>query len=60
MQNFCGNLAGIIAPALTGWLVHTTGNYNMAFTIAGLVSLIGLFGYAVVLPKVEPIDWSKA
>jgi MFS family permease len=60
VQNFCGNLAGIIAPALTGWLVHTTGNYNIAFTIAGLVSLIGLFGYLVVLPKVEPIDWSKA
>ena len=60
VQNFCGNLAGIIAPALTGWLVHTYGNYNMAFTIAGLVSLLGLFGYWVVLPKVEPIDWSKA
>jgi len=60
VQNFCGNLAGVIAPALTGWLVHAYGNYNMAFTIAGLVSLLGLVGYLVVLPKVEPIDWSKA
>ncbi len=60
IQNFCGNLAGIIAPALTGYLVHRYGNYNYAFTIAGLINLLGLFGYWVVLPKVEPIDWAKA
>jgi MFS family permease len=60
IQNFCGNLAGIIAPALTGWLVYTYGNYNLAFIIAGLVSLLGLVGYLIVLPKVEPIDWTRA
>jgi ACS family hexuronate transporter-like MFS transporter len=39
----CLSLAGIIAPALTGWLIDLTGNYQGAFFL-----LAGLTGIAVV------------
>ncbi len=58
VQNFCGNIAGILAPALSGWMVLATGNYVLAFTVAGLINVLGIFGWGYLLPKVEPIDWS--
>jgi MFS family permease len=58
VQNFCGNVAGIIAPALTGLLVAASGDYVLAFSIAALVNLLGIVGWGVILQKVEPIDWS--
>jgi len=45
VQNFASNLAGIIAPLLTGWLKQSTGTYEapMAF-IFGLL-LLGIGSY---------------
>jgi len=40
-QNACGNLAGIVAPALTGWIVAETGQFAMAFLVAALACLAG-------------------
>ena len=37
VQNCIGNLAGIIAPAVTGYVVDRTGEFTMAFIIAGMV-----------------------
>lgn len=39
----CLSLAGIIAPALTGWLIDTTGDYQGAFLL-----LAGIMGFAVL------------
>lgn len=39
----CLSLAGIIAPALTGWLIDLTGNFQGAFLL-----LAGLTGIAVI------------
>lgn len=39
----CLSLAGIVAPALTGWLIDLTGNYQGAFLL-----LAGLTGIAVI------------
>jgi ACS family hexuronate transporter-like MFS transporter len=39
----CLSIAGIIAPALTGWLIDLTGNYQGAFLL-----LAGLTGISVV------------
>jgi MFS family permease len=58
VQNFCGNTAGILAPALTGMMVAASGNYSMAFTVAALVNVLGVIGWGFILPKVEPIDWA--
>ena len=41
------NLAGIVSPAITGFLVQWTGNFTAAFVLAGAVAVIGALGVAV-------------
>ena len=43
---------------MTGYIVDRTGLFTSAFLLAGMVSLLGVLGWAVVIPKVEPVDWS--
>ena len=57
VQNLCGNLSGILAPALTGVLVDASGSYVSAFVVAGLTSVVALIGWVFVMPRVRPIDW---
>jgi MFS family permease len=59
-QNAAGNVAGMIAPAITGWLVYHTGHYELAFALAAIVNIFGFFGWVFVLPAVRPIDWLLA
>jgi MFS family permease len=59
VQNCIGNLAGIVAPAVTGFIVDRTGQFTPAFLIAGAVSLLGVLGWGVIIQKVEPVDWNE-
>ncbi|MCX7057924.1 MAG: hypothetical protein NTZ79_12235, partial [Proteobacteria bacterium] len=60
IQNCLGNLSGIIAPALGGLLiVWNGGDYTYAFGVVCLVNLLGIVGWGLILPKVEPVDWAK-
>jgi dipeptide/tripeptide permease len=36
-----GNLVGVAAPIVTGYVVSGTGNYDYAFLVAGILLLIG-------------------
>ncbi len=36
-----GNVFGILAPIVTGYVVQATGSYDMAFVVAGALLLIG-------------------
>ena len=45
MENFVGNLAGIIAPIATGFLIQHTGSYAPGFALAVFVLLAGLGSY---------------
>ena len=56
-SNMCGNVAGIMAPALTGVMVDATGAYWPAFIFIGLVYLLGVVGWVIILPQVGPIRW---
>jgi sugar phosphate permease len=60
IQNAFGNIAGIVAPAITGVLIDTSGKYSSAFLVAGLVALIGACSYILMVRRVEPIDWAAA
>jgi MFS transporter, ACS family, D-galactonate transporter len=57
-QNFLANLAGVVAPALTGYVVDRTGQFFWAFAVAAVVVLIGSCVYLFVLGPVKPVDWS--
>lgn len=60
VQNACGNVAGIVAPTLTGVLLDATGTFSSAFLLAGALNLLGIVGWVWLLPRVQPIDWSQA
>ena len=59
LQNFTGNLAGWLAPALIGMIVQQTGNYFWAFVITGGVSLLGAAAWIFAVGPIKPVAWSK-
>jgi MFS family permease len=59
-QNGVGNIAGIIGPIVTGWVVDATHQFAAAFLIAGGVSLFGAIGWGLMIRRVEPIAWRGA
>ncbi|HEV2364977.1 MAG TPA: MFS transporter [Caulobacteraceae bacterium] len=58
LQNFLGNLAGLIAPALTGLIVDKLGGFTWAFVVAGLAALAGAAAWGLVIHKIAPLEWS--
>ena len=49
IQNFASNLSGIVAPMITGWLKHETGNYGAASWAILAVLLLGLAAYGLLV-----------
>src|SRR6266542_7073232 len=45
IQNFGGNLGGILAPALTGFIAHVTDSFALAFGLCGVILVVGMFAY---------------
>jgi MFS family permease len=60
IQNAAGNVAGLIAPAITGILVDQTGLFDVAFALAAGVNVLGLIGWVLMLPKIAPIAWTPS
>jgi MFS family permease len=60
VQNAFGNIAGIVAPILTGWVVDLTGSFASAFAITAAIGLLGVVGWALIIPKVAPVRWAAA
>jgi MFS family permease len=54
MQNFAGNLGGIVAPLLTGVLISRTGSYLPGFILASLLLVIGIVPYWWILGELRP------
>ncbi len=44
-ENFFGNVAGAVAPLITGYTVARTGSYAPAFALSALVLVAGLIAY---------------
>jgi MFS transporter, ACS family, D-galactonate transporter len=57
LQNACGNLAGVVAPALTGFIVAKTGAFYLAFVAVWVVAVCGALSYVFVVGPVEPVRW---
>lgn len=58
MQNFIGNLSGILAPTLTGWIVQETGQFYFAFVVCTGLLVVGAVCFGVVVRRVERIQWT--
>jgi MFS family permease len=59
IQNSIGNLAGIVAPLVTGFVVQSTGHFTNAFLVAAAMSMLGLIGWIWMLPKLEALTWRR-
>jgi hypothetical protein len=59
LQNAAGNMAGMVAPIVTGFLVYSTGQFGLAFALVAALNVLGVIGWVWVLPAVAPIDWQK-
>jgi len=57
-QNFVGNFAGIVAPALTGFLVELTGNFFWAVAVLGTLTLVGSLSWLFVVGPIAPVCWA--
>jgi hypothetical protein len=60
IQNSCGSLAGVIAPALTGFILGSgpIPLFATAFLVAAGFSLLGLIGWIAMLPRLGALDWT--
>jgi MFS family permease len=59
IQNGVGNLAGIAAPWVAGFVVQTWGSSRLAFLVTGVIALAGAFIWHFMVPRVEPVRWKK-
>lgn len=59
IQNCIGNIAGLVAPFLTGVLVDRTGNFVLAFMIAAAISALGGIAWVFGVGPVSQIDWAS-
>jgi len=49
MQNACGNVAGILSPMITGWIVNRTGRFALAFAAASAACLAGAASFGLLV-----------
>jgi MFS transporter, ACS family, D-galactonate transporter len=60
LENFCGNIAGIVAPIVVGVILQRTGQFFWAFAITSAVTLLGAASYVFLVGTVEPIQWRES
>ncbi|HWS68661.1 MAG TPA: hypothetical protein VN325_38320 [Steroidobacteraceae bacterium] len=58
IQNLVGNLSGVVAPLVTGYVVDRTGHFYWAFAIAAAITLAGSLAFGIVIRCVEPVVWA--
>jgi MFS family permease len=56
VQNTFGNLAGIVAPIVTGLIVDRTGSFLNAFYVAAAICGISALSWALFVPRIAPLD----
>jgi MFS family permease len=59
LQNGFANFSGIAAPWLTGLILQREGSMRLAFTVTGIVTLIGGVTFGLLVRRVEQVDWES-
>jgi len=59
VQNFVGNLSGVMAPALAGFVVDRTGQFFWPFVITAGVCLLGAISWVFVVGPVRQVAWKQ-
>jgi MFS family permease len=58
-QNVAGQLAGIIAPIVTGTILDRTGSFSLAFVISAAWAVVACVAWGLVIQRVETLQWSE-
>jgi len=58
-QNFLGNLAGVVAPAVTGFVLQRTGHFYWAFAILTAVALTGTTSWFFLVGPIQQVEWHE-
>jgi MFS transporter, ACS family, D-galactonate transporter len=58
LQNGFANLAGVVAPALTGFTVDRTGSFVTAMAITVGVLVAGGLAWVFVVGRLEQVNWT--
>ena len=56
IQNTVSNIAGIVAPILTGYIIYRTGGYEMALLMSGVIACAGALSYIFIVGRLERIN----
>lgn len=56
-QNGFGNLAGVLGPALTGFVLQQTGSFFAPFAITAGICALGVVAWVWIVGRVEPVTW---
>lgn len=59
-QNGFGNLAGVLAPSLTGFVVDRTGEFYLAFVVAAGFALAGAGMFVFGVGPIERVNFPRA
>lgn len=54
IENFAGNIAGVLAPLATGLLISRTGSYAPGFALAAVMLVTGLLSYWFIVGELKP------
>ena len=54
IYNFIGNIAGILSPLVTGFLIAQTGSYAPAFVLAAALIALGPLALWFVVGELKP------
>jgi ACS family D-galactonate transporter-like MFS transporter len=57
LQNGFANLAGVVAPALTGFAVDQTGSFVAPMAITTVVLIVGAMAWVFIVGRVEQVNW---
>ena len=54
IQSLGGNIGGLIAPILTGYIVDVTGSFQLALIVAGAMAFMSACSYVFLVGRIEP------
>ena len=52
VYNFVGNIAGILSPLITGFLIAKTGSYTPPFVLAAALIAVGPLAFWLIVREV--------
>lgn len=55
LQNSVSNMGGVVGPIVTGFIVATTGSFNIALLFSAALIVAAILNYLFLLGRVEPI-----